>query len=1541
MAVGKFTGRKGDKISSAPEVNLAAFGKHPGWNDHIDDIGVETEGLIAAKRVLYQAIAGNIDGGKWEQMPQEQRVPGYRHVFAWRRGDVIYAGRLWSSRDGKGRSKYPMILCTECIGVGWDWVKRHVYGTLEQLEEECVSTEQSGEVVDCVTSARRKLRDALEGAAHVNLAVGVKENRLWEISEGEVFSQDRQGLIRILYQLDRELGPYREGFDVNSSGAMSLSARHFRYPRCSTGVVEAIDDWLCFMAKPLALDAEVLVILPMSQDWVDVVVGEPTVGELYCLQASPDAMPLSTDIPYSIDTSFVETVDGMLRASRRGESSDATGSVKEAVEVDFRSSTGSAETGGNVGNPSKSPVMLMVIIGLVLLLGLVVVLIVAIGGKEEPENPAPSGKRVAPKPDLTDVTTADQWAALCEGYASWYGPMEVSLKGGDADETPEEKETRAKRRRMFESDKNLKPILSAIDGKGGVLVNPYSLVTGKDDVALHRLKRRPPPKKDKEIRAARERMQAIKQGMIRYLSGKEYEGIPDQFEAYGWKAASRRTKNTIKSLDFSGGVNPVELVEEIWDTRREVSAVALLLKQIEDQATSISGTRDVVLGRFSDFRDSILKTFERGTTEVDSLRVIARRLKGFLSEHERLAAFVKRDWPKVAHELLEPIETGESITREMIFRRMRDGLACMPIPEVDDPRTKVFGGADWRKNLAEIAKRHQALKKTKVKGADDAFNQFVTERKALELDLQRLFGTAVVKKNVDQVRSRSQVLLSKMTELRGRSDRTVLRFTGDPKTWRAELKAERFSGIGSAVLKAAIGVERDKVLAEASKIDLAKSVENFGELKDRMERLSLLAVELDQAFGSKELASRNRALVQAADGWITRKRENVLRRYLKSSSLLKLDGISKEKREQNRADAVVEVKRATDRMRKLIGDLDRVVALLDEGYGVSEKAGGANNHAIIELIDEWKGTAALEDKEIAASVDPLMKRLENLKSLPKLSDVSELTSAGQKGDLAMRLGAWRQLGELTSIWPRGLGQFEKENDIRVGIEKVVRQEVDNAERRKTLLAELERGKLIRFENAISLSAGAGDAEGVGRMISMMGELNIQLSELGKQTEFNARLHQFRKSLVRVRKAKDETARKAGIVQLESQFESLLKLGGNVGRNKEMVRLKFLWTGAIKGDSQSFVTEAIETMIGPASNRVDEAIRFKATREQDRIVYRWDGRGRTQTLVFHRVEGDASGGGPYYICDVEVSVGLFGDMVAAKGDWEIVAKLLGVDRSHLRMGPKVWEWRRSARRMLKSRHWFAATGKGKKLYPSSWKVKKPSANHPMQYVSAAAALYFCRLLDCRLPTRSEWAAARSSLGGDISSANLRDRRWDQENQFLLDLARQSASVSLADLERPDSDIFWTDELGSLRRGANARPAVSTDDGILWFSEVSEGSGKGKIKHLVGNVSEFAFDSPQFMERSRPQKPDETVRFLKKAEAVQGLYVIGGSALSPSEIDVKKGYRVPAKELGYFKGYSDVGFRLVFSEPYISPLDKLIQYFRRVPYVTAGDGSKARE
>ncbi|MCJ7729252.1 MAG: hypothetical protein MUO27_05180, partial [Sedimentisphaerales bacterium] len=127
--------------AASERVFVAAFGKHPGWDDHIDDIGLETDILVAVKRILYvQGIGGNIDSGNWEKLQEDQRLEGFRHLFVWRMDDYLVVGRMWSSRDGKGRTSYPMVVCVQCRQLPLEWVFENILPSLESIEKICIAT---------------------------------------------------------------------------------------------------------------------------------------------------------------------------------------------------------------------------------------------------------------------------------------------------------------------------------------------------------------------------------------------------------------------------------------------------------------------------------------------------------------------------------------------------------------------------------------------------------------------------------------------------------------------------------------------------------------------------------------------------------------------------------------------------------------------------------------------------------------------------------------------------------------------------------------------------------------------------------------------------------------------------------------------------------------------------------------------------------------------------------------------------------------------------------------------------------------------------------------------------------------------------------------------------------------------------------------------------------------------------------------------------------------------------------------------------------
>lgn len=93
---------------------LAAFGKHPAWNDHLGLIGAQTESLALLEDVLYrQGIAVQVATGSWRDGNGDAKTPNFNHRFVWSRDRQSIVGVFWPSVDGKGRTQFPFICCVQ------------------------------------------------------------------------------------------------------------------------------------------------------------------------------------------------------------------------------------------------------------------------------------------------------------------------------------------------------------------------------------------------------------------------------------------------------------------------------------------------------------------------------------------------------------------------------------------------------------------------------------------------------------------------------------------------------------------------------------------------------------------------------------------------------------------------------------------------------------------------------------------------------------------------------------------------------------------------------------------------------------------------------------------------------------------------------------------------------------------------------------------------------------------------------------------------------------------------------------------------------------------------------------------------------------------------------------------------------------------------------------------------------------------------------------------------------------------------------------
>jgi hypothetical protein len=292
------------------EVHVAAFGKHPGWDDHVE-LGLDTTRLAEVRQSFYvEGIAGNVDSGAWDKLPADSRLAEFDHEMLLRAPGEVIAGRFWSSRDRKGRGRYPMVACAHAAEAPIRWALRTALPVLERLKTRCQETTTAEAVTEAIDAAQQELLPrAASSDGQTVLADAPPSAVLPQLLGRPELGENHRGLLAAMYHLERAL--------ASAEGA----AAHLRLPACADSFADAAEMWVRFLADriPPAAGrggaAPILALQPLGQTWIDLIVGRPRAADLYCILATPAALPLTTDIPYNLEPEFVQRAKASLNGS--------------------------------------------------------------------------------------------------------------------------------------------------------------------------------------------------------------------------------------------------------------------------------------------------------------------------------------------------------------------------------------------------------------------------------------------------------------------------------------------------------------------------------------------------------------------------------------------------------------------------------------------------------------------------------------------------------------------------------------------------------------------------------------------------------------------------------------------------------------------------------------------------------------------------------------------------------------------------------------------------------------------------------------------------------------------------------------------------------------------------------------------------------------------------------------------------------------------------------------------------------------------------
>jgi hypothetical protein len=342
-------------LGKSPRVVVGAFGKHPAWDDHIEDQGLATDELVEVRRRLYaDCIAGNINAGEWGKpdQPAPAWLVDFGHVFLWRlEAGSIIAGRLWPSRDGRKRTKYPMVVVAQCDNVGLTWIAQNVLPRLERLQQQCIDAASQEGVIAAVQSAQSDLSAVVSGAGPEDDSASLRlaMDRLLQspLAEGT-----RTALYRVQYQLERELGGYLAAGRAPKQ-PLPPRGQHMRIPGAIDPPESDLLAWTRYVLRQIAPEASAFISKPLNAGWVDVSVGELSPQLVFPLRAGAEHVAPASEVPYTINDAFVSRTERLfdeLQGKLPAGSTSAAG-VGAATPVAAQAGTPSASVAANVAAP--------------------------------------------------------------------------------------------------------------------------------------------------------------------------------------------------------------------------------------------------------------------------------------------------------------------------------------------------------------------------------------------------------------------------------------------------------------------------------------------------------------------------------------------------------------------------------------------------------------------------------------------------------------------------------------------------------------------------------------------------------------------------------------------------------------------------------------------------------------------------------------------------------------------------------------------------------------------------------------------------------------------------------------------------------------------------------------------------------------------------------------------------------------------------------------------------------------------------------------
>lgn len=1449
--------------SSGSRTLVAAFGKHPGWDDHIplDQLGCDQPGVAELRKLLYiQGIGGNIDAGSWDALLEQERIDRFAHIFLWRRKGELWAGRLWHSTDGRGRQAYPMVVVARCTGLAMSWVVGELFPMLEALHAEIDLASSPAGVDAALQSARQRIAQSADAAsAHADSWSSTAAVEL----EGEAaLGPERQGLHRVLYQFRREFAPHLGAAGQTRSGEERAGA--LRAPRAAPGPAVALVRWLRFANEMVHPGAPILVLAPLQHEWVDVLIGDPGPDQLFGLKASKAKVLLASDVPYNLSPEAIAELDAIidrpLDRARAEIVQQRSGGLRDAVQGKVGEGVktiGTAIDTGKVRSIAANPLLwVAVAAGAILVLGLLLLVSGGGGGAagndaagaapsadrppQRSEAPRPQRSARAPEPgepqqdvqptrELTSIELA-AWQTWCDAYGQWLDPLLAEL----------DPQTVAR-------DEHLSALLPDVR-RLRVELDPRGLATGRARLAT--IRDEPPAGVRTDDGAARvleaaRRVEAIRAGVTtNWPALQRVRDAAAKLERHGWASASAAFTDAADAVSFEQGASPAAGIEGVVELAPLARSIATLVDEAEPIAATLASIDDPVLSRAAEAMqpagqaDTPASAQETLAAAVDALRNVERTAR------ERWDRIDRDFFLESAQVHASPPARVDAVTlgrwRAEVSQDRFDQLAAE-----DDPRRQ----PDWvtAEMLASLRGEIGELAARVADGDAAAVGELAERLESLSgrvAELRRLVwnieNRVAIEGGVDDTRA---ALASLRSDLKNEQLALSMDFDG----YVEELR--RPSALASAALSSAWEQWRERL------IERHAAGQALRELREDIERAQQTIDGIEQRVRSValvpagDLAGLDRAIVLAA----ATVRAESARAALASAAGPSGQGLDEAWQQEQAA-----LERWRAEVAALVREAEALATRIDRGERVPESGG---------LREEFGSLRGGTDQSLARALGPIQQRIDRIDEIRRLGLAEQVAIAQNATTAREALAAWRALGS-RSDWPRDAAAMASEARSARYIVEVLLGGGGGE-----FVAEVAEGTERRWSLAMQRAATPDEL----RTIAAIGrERGNGFDALDERVLANLAVAELTQSLV------DALSRDASDPELRSLLAERVAAAEARGLVSDFTRP---WWESVRELAESDPSETVMDFSSVGPGRLGWA----AEDDGREVVYRSpDGR---HSIAFFAVETEDTEGGVEFVSRTEVSVGLLSALSLDAGRWEA----LGASRTWRQLasameaggldswrGARSWQWDPRRGAIVPGRSWLENDADGQR-YPEPNEffapVTPPGADSPLQQVSASAADQIAAAFGCRLPSLSAWLRAVEVEGADESRANLRDRAFAIYQQHQARIGTQPGVVSVF----ADSGIFVPQGFES-PVGRDAR-SLDVRDQALWFEPVDVNKPRGdKWLHLLGNVAEFV------------RGPNEAY------------LVVGGSALSDPAIPLDQPQ--PVLDRLRSTGFSDVGFRLAF-------------------------------